>query len=584
MTTLTVEIPDGTDRSASVLRVEMWDRSLTSGCRSWVVLLDNQDDSLNGVFAPQNTCEIKLDTVSWMKGYVDTITHLVYDREDTFRHLLRVSGRDYSQDVLSRIHTESYPVNERIDDLIDDALDDTGSEINYASGSSESQIAGGYEAKDEFLINIMRDLFERESYDGWVTSAKLFTLTDLSSLTASGITLKSVADASDNNILATIGPIQYTEADGLPIKNYIKVIGQRVRDGWSDLNASDWTAGMSCAVSDDTTIKKVGAGSIKTHLTYNGANAIHVQLDFTSGLYSKTLNYLDWSIYGQEEMMWWARTDREGEGSNYCRPRLVDTTGNKIDYYNSAFETHGMTKQTWYWLGAPVGTEMKVTAGLTADRWHWITNVDDNFNWKIEYLGFWSVGPGTAEDDYQDDLWIDDMRLPEEMVSISEDAGSQASYRKRCIPIRKPYFINQKEVDDYATALKTVLKDPPEYLKVWVDGPACIVGGAKKSEPTYSLTVNVPRLGINSETWRIVNVHHVIEPYVDLDGNGHDWVAEFELVPSSTKIVGFIYDALASGKIEPQIARLEDRIRGIEKKRSLSHLDVTTRRDEGGPW
>ena len=577
-----VEIPNGTVRTSKVLRLEMWPRSLLTGCSSFVILFENQDDSLNGVFSPQNTVDLKVNNADFMMGYVDTITHLVYDQEDTFRHLLRVSGRDYSQDAMNLIHTESYPYNTRIDDLIDDALNDTGSEITYASGSSESQMAGGYEAKDEFLINILRDCFERESYDGYVNAAKAFQLVDLSNLTASGITLKSVAGAADNNILAIPQPIEYTEADGIPIKNYVKVIGQRVRDGWTDGNAGDWTGAANVSVSNETTIKKVGTASILAEASAPGVGNPDFWLDFSGGLYSKTLNYLDWSIYAQEEMMWWGRGNRTGAGALYCRPWLTDTTGNEIDYYNAWFEGAGMTSGVWYWLGAPLGTECVITAPLTNDRWHWQTNIDGNFNWHIEKLGFYGLGTGVMGN-YQDKMYIDDLRLPEDMVSISEHGGSQGSYRKRCMPIRKPYFIQQAELDDFSAAALAVLKDPPEYLKVMAMGTAGIIAGANKWIPATSLTVNIPRLSINAETWRFVKLHHIVEPRGNLDGHGCDFITEVEMVPSTTKLLGRLYDALSSGKVEPQMGRLDERVRAIEKMRSLSHLDVTTRGDESYP-
>lgn len=583
MTTLTVEIPDGSDRSSKGLRVEMWPRSITSGCGSFVILFENQDDSLNGVFATQNTVDIKVNTVDFMKGYVDTIKHVVYDREDVFLHLLRVSGRDYSQDSQNLIHTESYPYNTRIDDLIDDALSDTSSEITYASGSSESQIAGGFEAKDDFLINIFRDCMERESYDGYVNASKAFQLVDLASPPASGITLKSIVDDATNNVLAT-QPIEFTIADGLPLKNYIKLIGQRVRDGYTDGNASDWTAGANCVVSNDTGNVKAGASSIHCVLTYDGVNTNHVHIDFSGGLYSKTLNYLDWSIYGQDEMAWWARSYNPGAIKYYCRCELTDTTGNVIDFHNAKFAaTAGMVDNVWYWLGAPVGTECVITVPLTADRWRWINNVDGNFNWHVEDIDFTLGGLGTGAGDFPQDLWIDDMRLPEEMVSITSDAASIASYRKRCIPIRKPYYKTQLELDDAALAYKAILKDPFKYLKLQALGTAGIVGGVDKWLPVNSLTVNIPRLAINSETWRMVNIHHIVEPLKDLDGQGHDFITEVELVPESNKIIGFIFDALTSGRSEPIIGGLDERVRSQEKRDSRSHLDINARGNECWP-
>jgi hypothetical protein len=581
VTTLTVEIPDGTDRSAKALRLELWFRGLTSGCGSFVVLFNNQDDSLTGLFSAENTVDLKINNVDFMKGYVDTVKHVIYDREDVFLHLLRVSGRDYSQDMQNLTHTEAYAVNTRIDDLIDDALNDSGSEITYASGSSESQIAGGFEAKEDYLGDICKDVLERESYDAYVDMSKAFQLIDLSNPPDSGIVLQSVVDSAFNNILAA-QPIEYTETDGLPIRNYIKVVGQRVRDGWTDSNASDWTGGTNTAVSDDAVNKKVGQGSILGTLTYDGVNANKFYLDFSGGLYSKTLGYLDWSIYGQEEIMWWARVYTEGAMTGYCLPFVEDTTGNVIDFQNPG--SYGMADNTWYWLGAPVGVECEITAPYTDSKWHWITDVDGNFNWQVEKLGFWSVVTGTAANNYPQKIWIDDLRLPEEMVSISEDAGggsSQALYRKRDLVIPKPYFILQKEVDDYAVSVKTILKNPIRYLKLWAAGTEGIIGNANKWLPANTVTVNIPQLDLNAATYRFVNIHLMAEPKRDLDGTGHDFLAEVDLVPQTSAIIGFIYDALASGKVEPIVAKLEERVRSIEKKRSLSHLDVTTRGSEG---
>ena len=576
-TSLTVEIPDGTDRSGKVLRVEMWPRSFSSGCSSFVILFENQDDSLNGVFSPAktNTVDIKVNNVDFMMGYIDKVQHLVFDREDVFRHLLRVSGRDYSQDVMNLIHTESYPYNTRIDDLIDDALADTGSEITYTSPGSGSQIAGGFEAKDDYLINIFRDVMERESYDGYVNASKAFQLTNLASPPASGITLKSIAGDATNNILAT-QPIEYTEADGIPIRNYIKIIGQRVRDGWTDGNASHWTGGANCTVTNDAITKKVGATSIKSTVVIDSSDN-RFWLAFPK--YNKTS--LDWSIHGQEEMMMWVRQHFSTETlTMWLRLRLQDSAANKIVWWGGAVGSSGtwITKDdTWTWVGAPVGTECEIVDELpnptTDDRWNYVTG--SSFNWNIKRIEFRSeyVDAVTGVAQY---IWIDDMRLPEEMIGISEDAGSQSSYRKRVVPIRKPYFKTQAEVNDYATSMKEVLKAPVEYLKLRADGTAGIIGSVNKWIPTNSLTVNIPRLGINSETWRFVNVHHIIEPRVDI-GSGHDFITEAELVPESNKIIGYIFDALTTGRIEPHIGMLEQRMRNIEKKRSLSHLDVTTR-------
>jgi hypothetical protein len=568
MTTITVEIPDDTDRSAKALRMEIWFRSLLTGCGSWVVLLENQDDSLNGVFSAQDTVDLKINNANFMKGYVDTVKHVVYDREDIFLHLLRISGRDTSQDMQNVTQTKSYPVNTRIDDLIEDAISDAEAEIIYNSSSTESQIAGGYEAKDDFLGNICRDVMERETYEGYVNSYnKTLLLYSMASLYDSGITLKSVAGASDNNILAH-QPIEYTETDGTPIKNYIKIKGQNVTDGWTDDNSSDWTGGTNTAVSDDTGNVKAGHSSIKGTLTYDGVHYNQFWLDFSAGLYSKIANYLDWSIYGSQEMMWWARTYNPGVAVYHVRAVLQDRTGNVISYGTDELELNGMIDNIWYWLGAPIGLDNKI-AGGDPDQWEWDTNIDGNFTWQIKKLGFRSSVEGTADDNYPQYMWIDDMRLPEQMVSITEDAGggsSQALYRKRVLVDTRTYFILQKELDDYAAAVKATLKDPTSYIKLWAVGTAgCAPGGTNKWLPAAKATVNIPRLGINSETYRFVSTHVIAEPKKDLDGFGHDFIVECDLIPETAPMIGIIYDALSSNNLGPVVAGVDGRVRSLEK-------------------
>jgi len=580
LTTLTVEIPDGTAR-AERIRADIIALPLSQGLSHFILSINNQDGSYNSTFSPQNSVDLKADNVTILKGYVDDIISLADDRNDTFRHLLRVTGRGVCQDLASLFHTEEYPYNTKIDDLIENALDTAytgypdppGRDITYTSGSSESQIAGGYTAKDTYLLNIFKDVMERENYDGYVNDSKALQLINLSSPPASGITLKCVNGASDNNILG-FSPIEYMWSRGLSIYNYVKVVAGRVRNGYSHYNASDWTPiDAGTTVADETTIQKTGA-SIKGTYTFGAASPLHFYLDFSGGLYSKSLNYLDWSIYGQEEMACWAYITVVGNpASRRCRFYLKDSAGNRIYYYNAAYEG-AISAGTWCWIGAPVGMDCAIKAGPgpphpTNDRWYY-DGAFPSFNWQIEWLGFSNMDLGDDAGNYQDKIIIDDMRLPEEMLSISEDAASQASYRKKQLRIPKPYIATQIELDDLSAKYLAILKDPPKKFTCWAKGSTGLIGGANKWLPANTLTLNVPGtdpgLGISNETWRMGAIHHILEPYED-KGSGHDWVVELELFEQSAKIWRNLEDVLGG---------IDERIRGLEIRPARSHLDTTT--------
>lgn len=578
MTTLDVEIPIGTARTSRI-SASISFRPLSVGLQSFIVLLNNQDGSLNGVITPSINPDkastlIKINSVDFFKGYVWDPAHDVKEDTDDFEHKLRLSGSCYGADLLWRRHTEEYEYNTEIDDIIRDAISDSGSEITGPASASTNQVAGGYKAERDFLLTIARDLMERENYDGYVDMSKAFQLIDLSSPPVSGITLKCVAGASDNNILAHT-PIKYLNLGGTPIKNYVEVVGQRVRDGWTEPGtATHYTGGTNTAVHDHSGFGQEGKGSIYGQLTYDGANGVYIYLDFSGGLFSKTLNYLDWSVYGHEEMMFWTYlTDIGSPTSVGCRPRLVDTSGNDIEYYNSAFETAPPGVNTWYWLGAPVGTECAITAGLTANRWHYLSG--SSFNWQIEKIGFYSPHPGDDGSNYQDKLYVDDLRVPEQMVSISEDATSQTTYRQREITIPKPYIRTQIELNDISAKYLAILKDPVSHIKLLAKGEAGIISSTNKWLPAHTATLNVPALGINNETWRMLTPRIVVEPRQGVLGTNHDFVAEVGLVKQSAKVRQNVLDAVTSGNLEPLLGSIDERIRVIEKKRVQTHSELT---------
>jgi hypothetical protein len=516
--------------------------------RRWEVLLENQDNEYGGTLDPQDPAELKINDVSMLKGYIDDVLPSVDDPFAVYRNLLNVVGRDYGQDLANLFLTKEYR-DENYDDIFDDALSTAGSEITYTSPSTGSIL--DYSFKRQFLLNGFQDLAKLVDADFYVDDLKALQLFLLSAASSSGVTLKAVAGASDNNVLSLK---QIGEKVGFDLKNYIHLEAGDVNDHWTEMNASDWSnMGVPTeTVTDDTSIFLAGKASIKTTIATAAAGRYH-QLELSFPRYSYTS--LDLSE-PEQEGSYLVRHDLGSGGTWKWRPGLKDGKDNII-YYKDVANTDSIPQNKWREITFPLGDELDI--GTDDKQWYWSAYIDPPFDWAdIVSIRFHSI---SAASNNNRSFWTDGIKLPIPAISISEDATSQSTYRKRMIPLTRNDIKSQIQLDDLAASELAHRKDPTQKLNV----VASFQSGCKYAGQT--IVVNAPSSGISNITYRILGLHHVAAPGEDLL-RGHDAITEFDLVKHETASVqptDPLRFRLTNNPFWTTLQRLEGRIRNLER-------------------
>ena len=238
MTTFTLTI--GGKSYTALKSLEINPLSVGLGHGKWEVRLDNTDGAFNAdigltsaggkTIYPQAPVVITLNgaTIPAGCGYVDNCEHLYKNGvEDLHLDVLRVFGRDYSQDLSNLKLSKLYLPATHAVDIIDDALTVAGqdddplgsvSEITYAVDPANTTTIGGYLAQDTFLFNLFKDVCERANLEGYVNASKALQLWSVASAPSSGLTI------TDSDILVD-GFNRFLEFDGLSIRNKATVYG-----------------------------------------------------------------------------------------------------------------------------------------------------------------------------------------------------------------------------------------------------------------------------------------------------------------------------------------------------------------------
>jgi len=539
-------------------KIDIWRESL-AGIGRWEVLLENQGNTYGGTINPQDDVELKINDVSMMKGYVDDVLPEVNDSSAVYRNLMKVVGRDYGQDLANLIHTEKY-ANQNIKAIIMDVLSETGTEITNAVHDLYYYIYKTYEFKNQYMLDGFRDLAKLGDGDFYVDDSKALHFFPFEVATSSGVTLKAVAGASDNNILVLK---EIGEKVGFDIRNYILLDAGNVKDHWTEETASLWSAWGGCAIADDDTHVISGKKSMKLSRTETGEYGMSlyptlVKVGYDSLDFSQTKDSGSILLYhaGDFDVL-------------DVRLRLKDGNDNIIDYYSSGDNGwEDIPSGRWRKLVFPLGPSCEIYGNPAGIDNGWFFVVGDDFDWSnvVEFGVHSFENFGTSYT-----MWIDGLSMPIPAQQIAEDSGegsSQATYRKRMIPINRSDITSQNMLNALAPVELTHRKNPTQKLSLM----ATFQSGCKYAGQT--VVVKAPSSGIGTAetgvTYRILSLHHAAEPKVDISGGrNHDAITEFDLVKHTTSPDVQPTDPLRFKLTRnPQwtyIQRLEERIRNLER-------------------
>jgi len=553
----------GTYRAALdyIERIDLY-RKATDGIGRFRIKVDNTGNKYEGVFSPDDPIAITIEEILFMRGYFDKGHPISEDREGIYRQSFELAGRDYGQDLQNKsvnktgewLYKKQYA-----DDIIDDMLSNAGSEIIFTP-DAEHQYQGQtipqiqyMDRGEEFLCEAFRKICEKINYDFYVDEFKVLHLIPIDPSIDSGIILKCVADAADNNI---IGMIRKTEFDSYELRNYIIAKAGGINDGWSDGNAEDFTGSGNNVISNEYIIKRYGTASIRS------ARGTEVQCEIILSFPKHDYDYLPFDLFYESEMTVSLYVNIPGDSYDwpYVYIELEDTQGLKIRYYYS-LHTVGFWRDYWDEYPTPIGTEVAIRNydGYVLKEWQYSANPGAlEFNWRIVEIKLHA-----HTDAYEEvaNLYLDGMVIPLPMVSYRQDATSQTNHKVRMWPILAKYIRTQRELDELAENELEKRKDPIEGLVITAQGTAGVIGGVNKWIPSYKLRVNSPGDGFDNAWYRIMEVHivKVEEPPV----HGNDFFAEVTLVPHLTPVSGM----RRSYSDTPEIAlyrAMNDKVRFIE--------------------
>jgi len=356
---------------------------------------------------------------------------------------------------------------------------------------------------------------------------------------ASGQFIRCVAGSPTNNVLKRI---DWNRRAGDKLYNYVRLYGKNPQfDAYTEYNSAVWTAfPIPGNPTDDATTVRVGNYSIRVQNTpAPGAGVLNLTL--TCPVY----NYASWDFTKGRIGIWCFYDDPGGAYGTAQRMalncRLTDVGGSQIDYFEGqggAGAAPGKTRvwrDEWGYCEFPLGEDIDYTGAVNSPG-EWCSVLGVTFDWsQVTEMDFTLPRPGIARPD-PGNMYLDGLTIPVPPVAIAQNVVSQAAYRWRPLPLALSYVRTQNALQSIADDLLAHHKDTDiDYLKLMVEGNTALRYAGQ------SVTVNIPDFGINNDIYYMPEIHHVVEPYVDISGGfGCDYITEVELIPVVT---GIAYDA-----------------------------------------
>ena len=505
----------------------------------WTVIIRNTSGEWTGDFAVKDSVEIKIQddddvaATSILKGYL-SISQPYYDLNH--QQFMILAGKCRAAPLDWVWYSKKY-VDTEGDDILKDLFDSVGElpQISF-NNAGINTAAIDYEAREGvYYSTILREIGEMVDFDGYVDDSDALQFFSVGSQ-SSGVSLTDTT-----NILE----LNYTEADDINLRNYVKVEGSQIMDGWSDKNIAIYTA-VGKALIDDTADKLIGESSLKG--TVSAAGLVGATLDFTGG---NIYNYssIDVSKEGSRSVGWFAKHD-EAAGYYNQYVELEDSNGDTIWYYGN--NTINVWKDEWSWSEVTIGKDQHI-AGAGTDCWKF-TGGSTAFNWNIKKLTI-------ATDDMLEDFhyWIDGICLPMNLISIKEDGDSQTAYDKRKLYIRRSDIKTQNELEDYATYILNKRLAPQGMLQITAKGNTSL------HYPGKTVSVTSLNEGLNAKTCRIVELQHEYDALTPILP-GHDYVTRLILDPQVTMVSeGKVLDAMRS-PTSAELLKILDMAKALNKE------------------
>jgi hypothetical protein len=500
-----------TDVSGDVMQIDIRRESL-SFVGTWEMILRDLTGDYIDAFAPYSAVHLGVDEWQLMAGYVDDVQPYVNPDHPSMR-FLKIMGRDYGLDLILKFITKGY-YQLKGDDIIADALTTAGSEISYTSPSTAPLISQSF--KRTYLASGFREICMALNYECYVVDSKslyFFPVGDAAFHTTVDLLLEGL---STDNILE----FSKGESVGRDIFNHIVIGGGTLKDHWTEGNATDWTPGTNCTISNESTLYPdtflAGDGSLK-FLKTTGWGTLQGTLDFSSGLYNYTV--LDLAQDGTGEFI--VKIHYTG-GPSMVQVSLEDSSGNVIRFIRFTGILQDLPSDTWVKIDFPVGESAQIVLNpVNQNGVWWLESGSLPFSWdQVKKIKF-RCGGDVNVDSY---FYLDDLKLPIDTIARTEDPTSIATYGKRMYYDNRSDVKSQILLDEIASSSLSKKMAPMKTLKV------VAIGQIYSQYAGQSLDVKAPPYGIADLTkYRVLSLHHRI---VNKENASYPWkhITEYDLV------------------------------------------------------
>lgn len=511
------------DVSSDITELDLWSESLNVG--RWRLLLKNIANKWGEDFNPNDFTELKIDDALMMKGYVDDV-FLPLDERGVYTNMLEVVGRDYGRNLARLYHTGEYgdvKADEVIEDIFTQAQAEIPIEYRISYNAPEPAVAPiiNILRSRTFLIDWLQEITKRIDWGTYIDINRVFQFFDIAEVPASGVTLKSVTDAEDNNILDLLKG----ESIGFSIANYVELVAGPLRGHWTNENAVDWTPGTGCSVEDDE----------RKDYKYAGMASIHLYRT-TYGIHSMYLNFPRYShnsldLSKPADMIFCVKhLPRNSEPPALpMRPRLKDSSGNIIEFRSRRQQGIGGVGHTedqfhsiWNKVKVSIGEELEIRdSGLPESKGYWyFKSPATTFDWtnvvKIEFTTGGEMEPC--------DIWIDFLCIDiVEVVSRVESEASQTAYVKSMWWEQRNDIKSQVELDVIAPTELDKRKNPLKKIHITA------IGQTDTKYAGQSVLVLAPNHGITEATkYRIIKLHHQVRK--NPIKKGFSFITDYDLI------------------------------------------------------
>lgn len=536
----------GADRRDDVIRVELW--RTVSSVGNWMAILRNTNGVYNGVFDVQDQFLIDVNALgaTLMQGRVDgpeAVTLRGRDLESDWDEYAIIRGVDQAQDLLFHNDFEQlYPntaqfLHQVWNDVINIQLAGATNITYVPPGVSPAVGAVEFREGTSFLATT-QELFRRAGFIFYVDDVLAFQ-SGAPGFSASAQILTSVAGGAGNNILDIV---DLTERDGDKHYNYVRLYGKNpMFDGYTEQNAASWTFTPLGQGLDDVANVMVGGYS---QVVYNN-NPCNTNLDHT--LTCPIFNYTTWDFNKGEIGIWGYYDNNAGApgtpgaggapASYMVECSLRDNLGQIARYYGQSTLLY---RDNWGYCSFPLGERFQSGVANVQDQWCLLLGA---FDWgNVDQISFMIPRSGIGAN-FPSHFYIDSITIPEPCISVVQNAGAQAIYRRRPYIDYFQHIRTQNALDEKAAQLLT------QHESTLIDKVKLVTeGNIALRYAGQSVTVNVPALGLNNAVMYMTQIHHIIEPYSDVsDGFGFDWITEVEAIPTSG--VGYDMSRLRLGSV-----------------------------------